>query len=91
MRIDNTDKKLVINVITRIRKIVEHNQFFYSGKGSEDLDEIFKKLDMKKNSLDNLINETQKVKKDIQEKLEMSAFRINDMKRILLESLEGSK
>lgn len=89
MRIDTKDRKLVMNVISRIRKIVESNSTFYSKKGVEDLDEICKTLETKRDSLDNIINETQKIKKELQEKLELSSFRINDMKRILLQDLQG--
>jgi len=91
MRIDNADKKLVMNVITRIKKIIESNPVFYSDKGSEDLQEILTKLESKKDSLDNLIIETQKIKQEVQDKLEMATFKINDMRRLLLENLEGSK
>jgi len=91
MRIDNTDKKLVMNVITRIKKIIESNPAFYSDKGSEDLQEILTKLESKKDSLDNLIIETQKIKQEVQDKLEMATFKINDMRRLLLENLEGTK
>lgn len=91
MRIDTKDRKLVMNVISRIRKIVESNSTFYSKKGVEDLDELCKTLETKRDSLDNIINETQKIKKELQEKLELSSFRINDMKRILLQDLQGGE
>jgi len=81
------NNKFTANIIFRIRKIVESNPTIYSGKGSSDLDEIEKKLEAKKDSIDKIINESQKVKKDIEQRLESSKLKINVMKKELLESL----
>lgn len=82
----NNDK-FVANIMFRVKKIFENNPSFYTEKGNEGLDEIQNILEAKKDSVDKIINDIQKVKKDIQEKLDLSKTKINTMKQTLLESL----
>jgi arsenate reductase-like glutaredoxin family protein len=79
--------KFVANIIFRIRKIIENNSSLYHAKGNSDLDEIEKILEEKKDNIDKIINESQKIKKDIQEKLDSSKIKTDTMKKELLESL----
>lgn len=79
--------KFVANIVFRVKKIVESNPSFYSGKGNDEFDDVIKVLEAKKDSIDKIIDESQKIKKDIQERAESSKIKITELKQSLLESL----